>query len=187
MSEQEKNNDESNGSNGSNNNGGAGNNAEKGKDQQFGLQKVYLKDTSFETPNSPEIFTEEWKPAVNVELGTSGKLLSENVHEIVLTVTVTAKLDEKVAYLAEVHQAGVFTMSGFNDDERAHMQGSYCPNILFPYAREAVSDLIGKGGFPQLLLAPVNFDALMAQGQQQLQEQQATAASASTTTEDVVH
>ena len=141
--------------------------SEQKNEQQFGLQKVYLKDTSFETPNSPEIFTEEWKPDVNVELGTGGKLLGENVHEIVLTVTVTAKLGDKTAYLAEVHQAGVFTMAGFNDDEQAHMKGSYCPNILFPYAREAISDIIGKGGFPQLLLAPVNFDALYAQHKQQ--------------------
>lgn len=135
--------------------------------QQFALQKIYLKDISFETPNSPEIFTEEWKPDVNVELQTAGKPLTDEVMEVVLTVTVTSKLGDKIAYLAEVHQAGVFTMSGFNDDERVHMQGSYCPNILFPYAREAASDLIGKGGFPQLLLAPVNFDALLAQHKQQ--------------------
>lgn len=146
-------------------------------EQQFGLQKVYLKDTSFETPNSPEIFTEEWKPDVNVELGTGGKLLGENVHEIVLTVTVTAKLGDKTAYLAEVHQAGVFTLAGFSDEEMMHMKGSYCPNILFPYAREAISDIIGKGGFPQLLLAPVNFDALLAQHQQ----------AESTATEERVH
>ncbi len=150
--------------------------ADQNQQQQFGLQKVYLKDISFETPNSPEIFTEEWKPDVNVELSTVGKLLSDNVHEIVLTVTVTAKLGDKTAYLAEVHQAGVFTMSGFNDGERTHMQGSYCPNILFPYAREAISDLIGKGGFPQFLLAPVNFDALLAQHQQQQQQQQVESA-----------
>jgi len=135
--------------------------------QQFALQKIYLKDISFETPNSPEIFTEEWKPDVNVELQTAGKPLTDEVMEVVLTVTVTAKLGDKVAYLTEVHQAGVFTIAGFSDDERTHMQGSYCPNILFPYAREAVSDLIGKGGFPQLLLAPVNFDALLAQHKQQ--------------------
>jgi len=136
-------------------------------EQQFALQKIYLKDISFETPNSPEVFTEEWKPDVNVELQTAGKPLTDEVMEVVLTVTVTAKLGDKIAYLAEVHQAGVFTMSGFNDDERVHMQGSYCPNILFPYAREAISDLVGKGGFPQLLLAPVNFDALLAQHKQQ--------------------
>lgn len=160
-------------------NGGA---AEQSNEQQFGLQKVYLKDTSFETPSSPEVFTEEWKPDVNIELGTSGKLLGDNVHEIVLAVTVTAKLGDKIAYLAEVHQAGVFTMAGFNDDERAHMQGSYCPNILFPYAREAISDLIGKGGFPQLLLAPVNFDALLAQHKQQQE-----AAVKSDDADEVVH
>lgn len=136
-------------------------------EQQFALQKIYLKDISFETPNSPEIFTEEWKPDLNVELATSGKSIADDVMEVVLTVTVTAKLGDKTAYLAEVHQAGVFTLAGFNDNDRAHMQGSYCPNILFPYAREAVSDLVGKGGFPQLLLAPVNFDALLAQHQQQ--------------------
>ena len=139
-------------------------------EQQFALQKIYLKDISFETPNSPQIFTEEWKPEVNVELATSGKPLTEEVMEVVLTVTVTAKLNDKTAYLAEVHQAGVFTLAGFNRDELEHMQGSYCPNLLFPYAREAISDLIGKGGFPQLLLAPVNFDALLAQHKQQQAE-----------------
>ncbi|HEC19189.1 MAG TPA: protein-export chaperone SecB [Gammaproteobacteria bacterium] len=138
--------------------------------QQFTLQKIYLKDISFETPNSPEVFTEEWKPTVNIELQTSGKPLAEDVMEVVLTVTVTAKLGEKTAYLVEVHQAGVFTMAGFSEDEQAHMQGSFCPNILFPYAREAISDLVAKGGFPQLLLAPVNFDALLAQHQQQEEE-----------------
>ena len=137
--------------------------------QQFVLQKIYLKDISFETPSSPEIFTEKWEPEVNVELQTSGKTLADNVQEVVLTVTVTAKLGDKTAYLVEVSQAGVFTLTGFSDEERAHMQGSYCPNLLFPYAREAVSDLIGKGGFPQLLLAPVNFDALLAQHRQQQQ------------------
>jgi preprotein translocase subunit SecB len=141
------------------------------KSQQFVLQKIYLKDISFETPNSPGIFTEKWEPAVNVEIQTSGKTLADDVQEVVLTVTVTAKLGDKTAYLAEVSQAGVFTLAGFSDEERAHMQGSYCPNLLFPYVREAVSDLIGKGGFPQLLLAPVNFDALLAQHRQQQQQQ----------------
>lgn len=139
-------------------------------EQQFALQKIYLKDISFETPNSPQIFTEEWKPEVNVELATAGKPLNEEVMEVVLSVTVTAKLNGKTAYLAEVHQAGVFTLTGFNSNELEHMQGSYCPNLLFPYAREAISDLIGKGGFPQLLLAPVNFDALLAQHKQQQAE-----------------
>jgi len=139
-------------------------------EQQFQLQKIYLKDTSFETPNSPGIFTANWEPDVSVELQTAGKPLADDVHEVVLTVTVTTKVDDKTAYLVEVHQAGVFTMAGFEENERAHMLGSYCPNILFPYAREAISDLIGKGGFPQLILAPVNFDALYSQHVQQQQE-----------------
>ncbi len=128
--------------------------------QQFALQKIHLKDISFETPNSPAIFTEKWEPTVNVELQSSGKALDENVHDVVLTVTVTAKLGDKTAYLVEVQQAGVFTVAGFSDEERAHMLGSFCPNILFPYAREAISDLVAKGGFPQMLLGPVNFDAM---------------------------
>lgn len=141
--------------------------------QQFNLQKIYLKDTSFETPNSPAVFTEQWEPAVNIELHTAGRPLADNVHEVVLTVTVTAKLGDKTAYLVEVHQAGVFTVTGFEGDELGHLLGSYCPGILFPYAREAISDIIGKGGFPQLLLTPVNFDALYAQHKQQAEQQAA--------------
>ena len=144
-------------------------------EQQFQLQKIYLKDTSFETPNSPGIFTDNWDPDVNVELQTGGKPLTDDVHEVVLTVTVTTKVGDKTAYLVEVHQAGVFTMTGFNENERAHMLGSFCPNILFPYAREAISDFIGKGGFPQLILAPVNFDALYSQHVQQQQEKNTAA------------
>jgi preprotein translocase subunit SecB len=142
-------------------------------EQQFLMQKIYLKDISFETPNSPEVFMEEWKPEVNVELGSAGKAVGEGVHEVVLSVTVTAKLGDKTAYLAEVHQAGIFTVKGFPEEEAKHMLGSYCLAVLFPYAREAISDLVTKGGFPQLLLAPVNFDALYAQHLQR--EQQAAA------------
>jgi len=149
-------------------------------EQQFQLQKIYLKDISFETPNSPEVFTDTWEPDVNVELHTGAKALADDVHEVVLTVTVTAKVAEKTAYLIEVHQAGVFTLSGFIENDRAQMLGSYCPNILFPYAREAISELIGKGGFPQLLLAPVNFDALFAQHVQNQQDKNSE-------TEEAVH
>ena len=129
-------------------------------DRQFALQKIYVKDLSFETPNSPAIFTENWEPNVNIELNTNGKLLSADVHEVVLGITITAKVGEKVAYLCEVHQAGVFTVKGFGEQELGPMLGSYCPNVLFPYAREVISDLVSKGGFPQMLLAPVNFDAI---------------------------
>jgi len=128
--------------------------------QQFALQKIYVKDLSFETPNSPGIFTEKWEPSVSVELNTNGTQLSDDVHEVVLGITVTATLGEKVAYLTEIHQAGIFTIGGFEEDELGAMLGSYCPNILFPFAREMVSELVTKGGFPQMLLAPVNFEAI---------------------------
>ena len=151
--------------------------------QQFQLQKIYLKDTSFETPNSPGIFTEKWEPEVNIEMQSTTTVLMDDVYEVVLVLTVTAKVEDKTAFLVEVHQAGIFALAGFNENERGHMLGSYCPNVIYPYAREAVSDLVGKGGFPQLLLAPVNFDALYAQHLQQQAEQQ----SSSTDTEEQVH
>jgi preprotein translocase subunit SecB len=129
-------------------------------DKQFALQKIYVKDLSFETPHSPAIFTEKWEPSVNIELNTNGKALAADVHEVILGITVTAKVGEKVAYLCEVHQAGIFTIKGFEEQELGPMLGSYCPNVLFPYARELISDLVIRGGFPQMLLAPVNFDAI---------------------------
>ncbi|TPW13170.1 MAG: preprotein translocase subunit SecB [Halothiobacillaceae bacterium] len=145
-----------------------------GQQKQFQIQKIYIKDVSLETPNSPQIFQAEWAPEVNIQLGNSAVKLADTVHEIITSVTVTAKLGENTAYLVEVHQAGIFTMSGFSVEELGVMVGSYCPNILFPYAREAVSDLVIKAGFPQLTLAPVNFDAIYAQHQQQLQAQQSS-------------
>ncbi|NOY70782.1 MAG: protein-export chaperone SecB [Gammaproteobacteria bacterium] len=140
-----------------------------GNQSRFQIQKIYTRDVSVETPNSPQIFQVEWKPDVNVQLGNSAKKIGDQVHEVITTVTVTTKLDDKTAYLIEVQQAGIFTIEGFADEELGQMVGSYCPNILFPYAREAISDLIAKAGFPQLLLAPVNFDAIYAQHQQQIQ------------------
>lgn len=131
--------------------------------QQFVLQKIYIKDISFETPNSPEIFTTKWEPNVNIELHTNTNNLSDDVHEVTLSVTLTAKIDDKVAYLVEVKQAGLFTISGFPKKEFGAMLGAYCPNILFPFAREVISDLVVKGGFPQMLLVPVNFDAIYAE------------------------
>jgi preprotein translocase subunit SecB len=136
-------------------------------EKQFAIQKIYTKDMSFETPNSPKIFTENWEPSVEFNLGSHVEPLENNFFEIVLTLTITAKHKDTVAYLVEVNQAGIFSLGGFSEQEMGHMVGSFCPNILFPYAREAVSDLIIRGGFPQLLLAPVNFDALYAQHLQQ--------------------
>lgn len=141
----------------------------------FGIQKIYTKDISFETPNSPDIFAlTEWKPDVNVQINNSGKALNqEGMHEVVLGLTVTAKQGDKVAYLVEIQQAGIFQAQGYEQAQMGHLLGSFCPNILFPYAREVVSDLVARGGFPQLLLAPVNFDALYAQHMQQQQQAQA--------------
>jgi preprotein translocase subunit SecB len=143
---------------------------ENTQEKQFSIQKIYTKDLSFETPNAPKIFREKWEPAVDFNLGTHVDKLEEGVFEINITVTITVKSGESTAYLVEVNQAGIFTMVNFSDEELGPMLGSFCPNILFPYAREVVSDLVNKGGFPQLLLAPVNFDALYAQHMQQLQE-----------------
>jgi preprotein translocase subunit SecB len=142
-------------------------------EKQFSIQKVYTKDLSFETPNAPKIFREKWEPTVDFNLGTHVDKLDETVYEVTLTVTITVKSVDTTAYLVEVNQAGIFTLENFNEQEMAPMLGSFCPNILFPYAREVVSDLVAKGGFPQLLLAPVNFDALYNQHLQQMQQQAA--------------
>ena len=140
------------------------------EEKQFALQKLYIKDVSFETPNSPAVFTQKWEPKVEFNLASNAQTLQEDLYEITLTVTVTVKLEDKTAYLVEVSQAGIFTMTGFDEQELAPLIGSFCPNILFPYAREAVSDLVIKGGFPPMLLAPVNFDALYMQHVEQQQK-----------------
>jgi len=144
---------------------------QKPVEKQFSIQKIYTKDISFETPNSPKVFTEKWEPKVDFNLGTNVQSLDNSLYEVALTITVTVKCGESTAYLIEVCQAGIYSLAGFTDEEMGPMVGSFCPNILFPYAREVVSDLVAKGGFPQLLLAPVNFDALYAQHLQQLKQQ----------------
>ena len=136
--------------------------------RNFTIQRVYTKDVSFETPNSPSIFTEKWNPESNLELNSSVQPMENDLYEVTLSVTVTTKIGDKVAFLVEVQQAGVFLVRGFPQQELGPMMGAYCPNILFPYAREVVSDLVTKGSFPQLVLAPVNFELLYAQ---HLQEQ----------------
>ena len=137
--------------------------------REFALQRIYVKDISFETPNSPAIFADEWKPESNLNLNSNVSKLDEHTYEVVVTVTVTTKIGDKTAFLVEVQQAGIFAVKGFPDNELGHMLGAYCPNVLFPYAREVVSDLVTKGSFPQLLLTPVNFDALYAQHMQETQ------------------
>ncbi|RRQ21903.1 protein-export chaperone SecB [Thiohalobacter thiocyanaticus] len=141
------------------------------ENKQFAIQKIYVKDLSFETPNSPAVFTEEWKPEVNLNLNSESRPVADNVYEVVMKLTVTAKQGEKTAYLAEVQQAGIFTIAGFAEDEVKPMLGAFCPNTLYPFAREAVADLVQRGGFPPLLLAPINFDALYAQQVNEVQAQ----------------
>jgi len=139
-------------------------------EKQFAIQKIYTKDISFETPNSPKVFTQKWEPALDLNLGTHVEPLENSMYEVALSITVTVKIGDTVAYLVEIKQAGIFTIAGFSEQEMGPMLGSFCPNILFPYAREVISDLVSKGGFPQLILAPVNFDALYMQHLQQSQQ-----------------
>lgn len=143
------------------------------EEKQFAIQKLYIKDVSFETPNSPDIFTQAWEPQVEFNLSTNSNELQDNLHEVVLTVTVTVKLGEKTAYLVEVAQAGIFAAQGFTEEEMGPLLGIYCPNVLFPYAREVVTELSGKGGFMPMILPPVNFEAIYAQKMQQQSPQPA--------------
>lgn len=140
------------------------------KGQQFGIQKIYTKDISFECPNAPQVFKKEWKPEVNVELGNEGNSIANNTFEVILTVTVTVKLTDMTAYLCEVKQAGIFYLEGFEKQPLDGLLGSYCPNILFPFAREVIADLVQRAGFPPFYLQPVNFDAIYAQQKQQKAE-----------------
>lgn len=133
----------------------------------FNIQRIFLKDISFECPNSPTIFQKEWQPEVKLDLDTKSAKLADHVYEVVLSLTVTAKIGEETAFLCEVQQAGIFTVGEMPDPQMAHCLGAFCPNILFPYAREAVTSMVTRGTFPQLNLAPVNFDALFAQAMQQ--------------------
>jgi len=147
-------------------------NSDNKKSGQFSLQKIYVKDISFETPHSPKIFTEEWAPAVNMQISNEANSLNEELHEVVLAVTVTVTIGEKTAYLVEVHIGGIFHIKGFQQNVIERMAATVCPNILFPFAREVVSDLVTRGGFPQLLLAPVNFEVLYAQQKQQSEKRE---------------
>jgi len=135
-------------------------------------QKIYLKDVSFESPNSPELFTVKWEPKLGMEMDNSVAVLGDDLYEVILTVTATASVNDKTAFLAEVHQAGIFLLKGHEADVLQRVQQVYCLNTLYPYASAALSDLVTKGGFPQLLLPPMHFGALYAQKQQQNSEAQ---------------
>lgn len=142
--------------------------------RQFLVQRIYIKDISFEAPNSPAVFTENWQPEINIGLGSEIQKMSDDVFELVLRVNVEAKHDDKTVFLVEVQQGGLFTIQGFSAEETDAVLGVAAPNVLFPYAREAVSDLISRGSFPQFVLQPVNFEAMYAQ-QRQARAQQAAA------------
>ena len=132
-------------------------------DKQILIQKLYMKDASFEAPNTPAIYSKEWQPSINLNIQTRNTVVTENLHEVVLIVTAEAKLEDETAFIVEIQQAGVFLIQGFSEEENRQIIGAYCPNLLFPFAREAVTDMVGKGGFPGLLLQPINFDALYLQ------------------------
>ncbi|MEZ8379099.1 protein-export chaperone SecB [Vibrio splendidus] len=134
--------------------------AQQDAQQNFAIQRIFLKDVSFEAPNSPDMFQKEWNPDVKLDLDTQSRELGEGVYEVILRLTVTVKNAEDTAFLCEVQQGGIFSASEMEAGQLAHCLGAFCPNILFPYARETISSLVVKGTFPQLNLAPVNFDAL---------------------------
>lgn len=151
--------------------------AEGDNSPAFGVQKIFLKDMSFESPNAPAAFLGEWKPETQVQLNTEVHPLEGDNHEVVLTITVTTKNGDKTAYLVEVKQAGIFLVRHFTDEQKGPLLGSVAPATLFPYAREAISSLVTKGGFPEMILQPINFDALFAQHMKRAQEQAAAEAS----------
>ena len=144
--------------------------------KQFAVQKLYIKDASFESPASPQSFSfKKWNPKIDLNLSNEQKNIDGDIYEVVLKVTATVSREEETAFLVEVQQAGLFQIDGFDEDQKKYLIGSQCLNILFPYAREAISDLSVRGGFPPLILSPVSFDALYQQHLQQQQSQQGEA------------
>jgi len=143
---------------------------------QFALQRVYIKDASIEVPGAPVIFTKEWKPEIKLDLNSGARRVDDKHFEVQVKATVTAKLGEDTAFLVEVMQAGLFLADNIPEEQLKPMLGAMCPNILFPYLRESVDSLVVKGGFPALMLAPINFDALYQQRMQQEAAQAAEAA-----------
>lgn len=132
----------------------------EGEQKSIQPKKLYLKDVSFESPNAPNIFMEKWEPDLAIELSHSSSFTNEGLHEVVLGLTATVTVGDQTAYLAEVHQSGIFEISGYEQEQHEHIRSTYCNKFLYPYACAAISDLVSKGGFPQLLLAPLNFNQL---------------------------
>ena len=136
----------------------------------FSIEKIYVKDLSVESPNSPQAFLQPESPAVEVQLQTTANAVAEGLYEVILTVTVTARVSEKTYFLVEAAQAGLFQIRGVPEGDLEPILATACPNILFPYARETISDTVSRAGFPPVLLAPVNFDALYQQRTQAEQQ-----------------
>ena len=150
--------------------------SEEAQGPQFSIQRIYTKDISFETPNSPAIFQKEWKPEIQLDVDTKSSKLADNLYDVVLSVTVTAKLGKETAFLCEVQQAGIFMIGDMPNQNIAQMLGAFCPNTLFPYARETISNLVNRGTFPPLNLAPVDFNSVFAAYmQKRAQEAEASA------------
>ncbi|MCD9027801.1 protein-export chaperone SecB [Luteimonas sp. BDR2-5] len=141
---------------------------------QFSVEKIYVKDVSFESPKSPAIFNEQAQPQLNMNLNQSVQRVGENAYEVVLGITLTCTTGEdngNSVYVAEVKQAGVFGLAGFDSNTLDALLGTQCPNVLYPYARQLIGELIQAGGFPPFLLQPINFDALYAEGLRQRSQQ----------------
>ncbi|ERS92027.1 MULTISPECIES: protein-export chaperone SecB [Halomonas] len=140
---------------------------------QFALQRIYVKDISFEAPNSPSVFQQPFKPKVGLNLDTASEKVGDDLYEVVIKVTaqVTHSEEGTTSFLAELEQAGLFRIAGIEGDQLDHTLGAFCPNVLFPYARECIDSLVNRGGFPPLMLAPVNFEAIYARKKKREAEQ----------------
>ena len=153
---------------------------EPAKQGNFALQRIYVKDISFESPNSPAIFQKQWKPEVKLDLGTKSTELGEGHFEIIVSVTLTVTVDGMTAYIVEVQQAGIVKSEGLEGMQLSQALNAFAPNLLFPYLRETVDNVLVKGSFPAIMLAPVNFDALFAQAVAQKQQEQTAKADETT-------
>jgi preprotein translocase subunit SecB len=150
------------------------NNRTEAQTPAFAIQRIYLKDISFETPMGLEAFTKAFKPAIQQDMNIQVAQAGDDVFEVVLLLTITARMDNRAVFLVEIKQAGLFAISGFEGPQLSHMIHTACPHILFPYAREAVDSILTRGGFPPLMLAPINFDAVFAQAIEAAREQKVT-------------
>lgn len=151
------------------------NQAAQGQDQkqlQFSLQRIYVKDISFESPNAPAVFQQPFKPKVSLDLNTTSQQVGEDLYEVVVKVTAQVAHAESgtTSFLVEIEQGGLFRIAGLQGDQLDHTLGAFCPNVLFPYARECIDNLVNRGSFPPLMLAPVNFEAMYAQKKQRQAE-----------------